>query len=283
MTNAEVIQALEEYVKLNRRVAKLFQQDYDLIRKIEYYKTQKEKPTPKRPSFIGIMLTSLIIAVLTTIIPTLFIVRGIYDITFEYFEQYVDALFEMNYIHLLLCIWIILSVVVACIVTFKRYKKKKGEACAEYVTEMMKYNEWKEGKKQLPSLESKQRMVMAEWKLGLNNLNQAKLKKILHPDYIKHAETILDYFQRGRVRDLRDAINLLEQELREESRDKATEAYRKEMKQQAYAQRKAAEEAAEQSRRAAAAAEEAAFWGSAATFVAATNSKKSDNGDYHVV
>lgn len=264
MTNADVIQALQEYIQINRRLETLSQQKTKLEKKIKYYQIEKKPPKAEKPPLFSMFLLYFTYSLGAAMV----LIHVILDIPPE----------ELS------LIWSILGAfLVSCVITIFKYRKERSKLCAKYVTEGYEYNTWKEERKELPSLETRLRMVTAERKLISENLKQAKLRKILHPDYLNYAETLLGYFQRGRVRDLRDAINLLEQELRERSRDIATEAYHKQMKQQAYAQTKAAEEAAEQSRRAAAAAEEAAFWGSAATFVAATNSKKSDNGDYHVV
>ena len=147
----------------------------------------------------------------------------------------------------------------------------------------MRYKEWEEGKRnQLPVLQNQLRQVMDNGRKRYQEYQNANVRTFLHADYLPYAKTILGYFERGRVRDLTEAVNLLERELLEHKRDMETAAYRDEMRRQAQAQTLAAEEAAEQSRQAAAAANEAAFWGAAATFAAA-NSKKGDNGDYRVV
>lgn len=107
-----------------------------------------------------------------------------------------------------------------------------------------------------------------------NRFRNAKLRRMLHPDYLRYCDVILGYFQRGRVHSLTDAINLLEQEMCENRRDRETAAYRKEMQRQACAQRQAAEEAAIQGRRAAEAAEEAAFWGSCSNLCCCNRQQK---------
>lgn len=91
----------------------------------------------------------------------------------------------------------------------------------------------------------------------------ARARTYVHIDYLPHAKTLLEYFYRGRARDLTEAINLLEYETREHDRDLRTAEYRNEIRQQVQAQTKATE-------RAAVAAEDMAFWSAATTYIVAS-------------
>lgn len=267
MTNQEVIRALEEYIQLDHQLAKLLQEKKKLEQEISYYKVPKKAPEPEHPSKIAIFVPIFCYSYGVVV----FLLAGVLDVTFQGPTK--DIAFTA------LC-----ASVVAAIITFFRYKKEDADACARFVSAGMEYENWKSGReKKLPLLQNRLNQVMSTGGNLYNRFQDARLRTMLHPDYLRYASTILDYFQRGRVHDLRDAINLLEQEQREYRRDQETAAYRKEMQQQAYAQRIAAEEAAEQGRRAAEASEDAAFWGAAATFIASTNNKKTDDNDFRVV
>lgn len=266
MTNQEIVQALKEYMHLDSQLSQLLQEKQKLEKEIDYYKTPKEKPEPERPSkiaeFVPIFCCSSGIVV--------FVCVGVLDMMFRGATIGLVAL----------C-----SVAISIAITYFVDKKRNSEACARFVSAGMEYENWKVGREtKLPQLQRRLEQVMNEGSNLYNRFRNAKLRRMLHPDYLRYCDVIFGYFQRGRVHSLTDAINLLEQEMCENRRDRETAAYRKEMQRQACAQRQAAEEAAIQGRRAAEAAEEAAFWGAAATFVAATGNKKgTDDNDFRVI
>lgn len=265
LTNQEIVQALKDYVLLDQQLAKKLEEKNKLDKQIQYYQTPKKPPVPEKPSKIRLFLKFF----------------GI----FALLAFAICVVLEWKVVELRGFLLILSAAVPALIVTIFVYKKKNAAACAKFVEAGMKYDNWtKEKERVLPVLQSKRSTVMREGGELYNRYQNAKLRSILHADYLPYAGTILGYFQRGRVRDLRDAVNLLEQELREQRRDLETEAYRSEMRQQAAAQREAAEEAAAQGRRAADAAETAAFWSAAAAFTAMSNKQSSsDPNDHRVV
>lgn len=266
MTNQEVVRALSEYVQLEQRLSQLLKEKKRLEKGINYYQVSKSDPEPVRPSKIAVFLPILCCSIIAAFILAFVILNM--------------TVRDIKWIMVVLC-----AIVLAVIIAHFQYKKANAKACADFVVAKMEYENWKSGREnELPKLQKKYNEVMREGGILYNRFQNAEIRSLLHPDYLRYTNTILSYFQRGRVQNLRDAVNLLEQERREHRRDMETAAYRKEIQQQAYAQREAAEEAARQGRRAADAAEEAAFWGAAATFVAATNNKKSsDDNDFRVV
>lgn len=264
MTNQEVEQALKDYALLDQQLAKKLEEKNKLDKQIRYYQTPKKPPVPEKPSKTRLF--------------------------FEFFGIFVLIAFafcvilEWKVVEPRGFLLILSAAVPALIVTIFVYKKKNAQACARFVEAGMKYENWKKEKEStLPVLQRKLDTVMREGGELYNRYQNAKLRRILHADYLPYAGTILGYFQHGRVRDLRDAVNLLEQELREHRRDMETEAYRSEMRQQAIAQREAAEEAAAQGRRAANAAEAAAFWSAAAAVSSMSNNQSSDPNDFRVI
>lgn len=261
MVNQEIVLALQEYIQMEQRLSQLLQQKNKLEKEIKHYQIPREQPEPQRPSKIGTFFTDLVISFMVVCIVLLSL------------EEVVPQISDK------MAIWLLLGTVIfCCILTPIHYKRKDSEACARYVTAGMRYNEWETGKRErLPVLQNQLGQVMNEGCNLYQKYQNARIRTFLHADYLPYCEKILGYFNRGRVSNLTEAVNLLEQELREYRRDMETAAYREEMRQQAYAQTRATQEAAEQSRQAATAAQEAAFWGAAATFVAAvaaTESKK---------
>lgn len=111
----------------------------------------------------------------------------------------------------------------------------------------------------------------------------------LHEDYqdVQAVGCMVRYLETGRSDSLKEAINLYEQELREDARDAAAARHRREMQRQAaaiYAETARGADAAEE---AAQRANEAAFWGAAATAAAAQAAAEAkragESGEYHVV
>ena len=153
----------------------------------------------------------------------------------------------------------------------------------DYEKALAGYNAWVEETKKIPKLEEESRGLTFGLIAMYEMLKQLDLCKVLHEDYLPYVKTILGYFEHGRVNNQQEAVNLLENELREARRGRDSRKFRNEMVRQARIQAAAAEDAAEYSRQAAASADEAAFWGAAATFVAAANKNKSDSNDYRVV
>lgn len=106
----------------------------------------------------------------------------------------------------------------------------------------------------------------------------------IHESYLKSGivQTLLTYIETGRCDTLKEALNLFEQEQREEMRDAANAAHRRAMQQKADA-------IYEETLRSAAAAEEAARSAdaagmlSAAALAAAASKKQSSDNDFRVV
>lgn len=106
----------------------------------------------------------------------------------------------------------------------------------------------------------------------------------IHESYLKNGivQTLLTYIETGRCDTLKEALNLFEQEQREEMRDAANAAHRRAMQQKADA-------IYEETLRSAAAAEEAARSAdaagmlSAAALAAAASKKQSSDNDFRVV
>ncbi len=269
MAEQEAVRALQDYVQMEQRMDELLQKKKELDKKIRHYQIPREEPVPKHPSKIGVFFKVLEFS-LAAVFFALFLLEAFIPIMSKY-----DVL-RKCYIPGV----ILMSVVFTPI----QYKREDSEACAEYVRAGFLYQEWEKGRREeLPVLQKQLNQVMSEGGELYSRYQNAKLRSILHEDYLPYAKIILGYFQRGRVRDLTGAVNLLEQELMEYRRDMETAAYRDEMRQQAQIQTDAALEAAAQGERAATAAEDAAFWGAAATYFAAKNARKNDSGDYHIV
>lgn len=267
MTNQELIQALQEYVQLNQQLAQLIQQKKNTEKEIRYYQRPHEAPQPQRPSKIGIFISDFLLCCVVIYVVMYIASEWISSVTNE------------------ILLWLPLCATVSSgILTPIHYKKRNSEACTRYVTEMMKYEQWEQEKQELlPILQEQLDRMIKEGDKIYQHIQNATVTTFLHSDYLPYANTLLGYFERRRVRNLTEAVNLLEQELLEQRRDMQTAAYREKMTQQAQLQTAAAKQAAEQSEHAARAAEEAAFWGAAATFLAANNRKDDSIDNYRVI
>lgn len=111
----------------------------------------------------------------------------------------------------------------------------------------------------------------------------------LHEDYqdVQAVGRMVRYLETGRSDSLKEAINLYEQELREDARDAAAARHRREMQRQAAAICAETARGADAAEEAAHRANEAAFWGAAATAAAAQAAAEAkragESGEYHVV
>lgn len=106
----------------------------------------------------------------------------------------------------------------------------------------------------------------------------------IHESYLKSGivQTLLTYIETGRCDTLKEALNLFEQEQREEMRDAADAAHRRAMQQKAdaiYEETLRSADAAEEAARSA----DAAGMLSAAALAAAASKKQSSDNDFRVV
>lgn len=95
-------------------------------------------------------------------------------------------------------------------------------------------------------------------------LQRLRAMNVVHPKYLSSSRTLLSYLEEGRADNRKEAINLLEQERREDDRHEEIARHHREMQRQA-AEHAAIMEAdacrgADAAERAAQSADEAAFW-----------------------
>ena len=180
----------------------------------------------------------------------------------------------------------------------KWYARKDRELNAEEKAETNAKNaaimaEWE---KQAPEREAKLARLKEQRALCSKTAEEKQLnllvwcellglhKKYRHPVTLKY---LIDYLETGRCDTLKEALNLYEQELREEARDEAASEHRRQMRRQTaaiYEETVRSTQAAEQ---AALSAREAALWGEASTLVGivnAANTKKDQSDEnYRIV
>lgn len=106
----------------------------------------------------------------------------------------------------------------------------------------------------------------------------------IHEKYLETAavQAFISYLETGRCDSLKEAINLYEQEQREQERDQAAAAHRRIMQEKADAIYSEALRSAEAAENAARSAETAACFG-VASMLAAANKKPKDDNDFRVV
>lgn len=164
---------------------------------------------------------------------------------------------------------LVLSIPLA-VSSLKSAKKNNRKMCAEHKSKQ---------KAELPLLEERLKKAHEKSEATHQQVQILEKKNILHPDYLIHASLLADYLEKGRVDTLKEAINLLEHELREAERDRLQQLHYQEMHRHAAAQSAALQDIQAESGRAADAAEKAALWGAAATFIAASEAERQRKRD----
>lgn len=94
-------------------------------------------------------------------------------------------------------------------------------------------------------------------------------KMELHPDYFPYAGNLIEYLKKGRADTLKEAINLLEQDIAEAERNQREEEYRRKIQESAEMQENALRDIARQTRKTAAATENTARWSMISAVLAA--------------
>lgn len=112
-----------------------------------------------------------------------------------------------------------------------------------------------------------------------SHLKQLASCGILHPDYIRYADKLWWYFEKGRADTLKEAINLLEHDLIEDDRREIEQKYHEEMRQQAIRQQETLDYIADESSRAADAAQSAASWSATGVLLTAAEIKRQREKD----
>lgn len=102
---------------------------------------------------------------------------------------------------------------------------------------------------------------------------------ILHPDYFPYTYELMEYLKKGRADTLKEAINLLEQDIADAERNQREQEFREEMRTRAETQENALQNISRQTRKAASAAKSTARWSMISTIIAAQKNKKDHLGD----
>lgn len=132
---------------------------------------------------------------------------------------------------------------------------------------------------QRPQIENELEQIQQTKPVLYNQILHLANMQVIHNDYIPYSKTLLQYLETSRADTLKEALNLLEYELREDERDRIQQAHNQAMQQHAAAQSAALQDIQAESGRAADAAEESALWGAAATFIAASETERQRKRD----
>lgn len=149
-------------------------------------------------------------------------------------------------------------------------------------TDIAKWSRYQKGLKEIPALQES--ITMGETKLEKLGRQKQELtaKEIVPTKYLSYSSNLLDYLETGRADTLKEAINLLEVELRENERDRELWAHHQAMQKQAAAQTDILYGVQEETTRAANAAESSAAWSAVGTILTASEidrqRKKDKNG-----
>lgn len=276
MTKNESIQYLRHYVQAQERIDKIEEERLYLQSQI---KKRKEPPelratTEEGYLFAGV-LSSMIVGIFT--IPIMIII-----FLFTPLDNYLLDLFDFiafvehhPYISDLIFAYIIPTILmlplwVKVVNTKEQDQVHDSEASQQYQDRL----------KEIPELERQLQLIPAKMQSAQSQLQQLKSMNIVHPKYLPHSRTLLSYFEEGRADSLKEAINLLEYERKENERDKEIARHHRKMQRQATehaaimeAEASRGADAAEEAARS---ANEAAFWGALTTYETSKIRKKLD-------
>lgn len=280
MTKSEIIQQLKTFISLKSTQLTL---KHKLTQLQNAVKPRKEPdPDDYRPSKNGILIETFKATFLCIII-LIFVLSAadVLDLSSgPVMVAMVEKVLGNYYFAIAVCViglMIVLSFTtffISSFITSFRYRKQQREGVDRLLTAAVEYQEWK---RLLPEWESQLEKVRTEERVYETRIQRLAIIDYIHPNYLNnYAHVLLEYLEYGRADTVKEAVNLLELELRQMQREQEENRYRKEMLRQAQMQTEASQEAAEQSRRAAKTANEAAFWGAAATFLIATDRRNND-------
>ena len=166
--------------------------------------------------------------------------------------------------------------VIAGRISYISRRKKAAKKTAEQIVTYRKTRQAKE-----PDLLKKVAAAETVFRRYEQQVQACAQRCGLHRSYQNYHAVIYltNYLETGRCDTLKEALNLYEQERREDMRDEAESRYRLQMNKKADAIYNEAARGADAAQEAARSAEDAAFWGAAAT-VASLSQKHStsDNG-----
>lgn len=120
-----------------------------------------------------------------------------------------------------------------------------------------------------PTLEEELKSIAHEKKVVKAHIQHELSRGILYEGYFPYANHLWWYLKKGQADTLKEAINLLEQELSNDERQRAEEKFRKELLSHAQRQEDALELIADDADRVANAAESAALWSATSTLLTA--------------
>lgn len=125
-----------------------------------------------------------------------------------------------------------------------------------------------------PTLEEELKSIAHEKKVLKAHIQHELARGILYEGYFPYANHLWWYLKKGQADTLKEAINLLEQELFDDEHQKAEEKFRKELLSHAQRQEDALELIADEADRAANAAESAALWNATSTLLTAAEIRR---------
>lgn len=256
MTKSELMQYLREYVQAKETANQLSKQEKQLQNKILEL---KKKPVPPSTKF----------DLSENILPILFFAAIIFVVLFIVAAACIRHAVKYH-TSIVVSLLLLLSLAISAFLCVRSDMSDNKAEERKYEDELRRYET---ELSQLPQWENKLRITSAKAAEARRHVQFLERKNILHSDYLQSANTLLEYFERGRADSLKEALNLLEQEQAEIRREFAREEHEAAMQEYAKAQAKAlgqiADEAtrsADASERAAQHADDAAFWGAVSAF-----------------
>lgn len=271
MTKNELIQYLRQYSSADSecREAK-YRID---IGNIDLYGLGKEPNVkyhslddPLDTSVSNMIVLMIIITVACSIItiPLVFIISWILKLNIA------DTLFSLTswdfWINHPIWTRILLAALISAIFSYPLAKSIEKSVRSEDVKKLEKYQEELE---EIAELKSEIKRDTSIYQAAQARMQRLASQGVVHSKYLNYSSVLLNFLETGRADTLKEAINLLEIQFRENSRDAERRAYYQAMQNQAYAQAEALSEIYSETNRAASAAQSAAAWSAAGTLLTA--------------
>lgn len=272
MTKSELIQYLRQYKKADDALQDALTRREGLEDKLyaAQYKPTVKYESPSKSIWGTVLLYFLPITAILSVIVWLFV------LLFFARQFRIDHGGPVGVYRWSLCVTSII-VLPLCIFCTRSSKRQDLEKMQQYHERMAT----------VPALQQQIQAWTAKAQVAQQNLDALASWNVVPRNYLDYAGRLLRYLENQRADTLKEALNLLEIDLREDARDDADWAFRKQMREQAARAAEAAEyqasRQADAAERAAQASEQTAMWAATTAAIAAAEAerqRKRDKGPF---
>lgn len=269
------MQYLHDYIQAEEQVTNI---EHEKLYLEVQLKKRKEPPEIVKTStyiFAGIATTLLLAIFTIPVLPILFWLTPLDDFLLNLFSS-IPFVVNHPYITLLILAYFIPAILLFPFSYFICTQRTTNGLTNEEAIE-----QYQKGLSQIPDLERKLQHIPAEMQSAQARVQRLRNMNIAHSKYLPYSRTLLSYLEEGRADTLKEAINLLVYERREDVRNDELERHYREMERQVAEQNATLADIQDEVTRSANAAEEAAAWGggAATTIIAASEAARQRKKD----